>query len=77
MLSVLGNVKPVASFPCRFLLLETYTTKEGGDLKLPDFLEVVKEVTDDPQYSMFQLSYKDPAPSSMRVILCCKVNFML
>jgi CYTH domain-containing protein len=45
------------------LLLETYTTKEGDDLKLPDFLEVVKEVTDDPQYSMFQLSYKGPAPS--------------
>ena len=42
---------------CRGLvLLETYTTKEGDNLKLPDFLEVVKEVTSDPQYSMFELS---------------------
>ena len=41
------------------ILLETYTTKVGEDLKLPDFLEVEKEVTDDPSYSMFNLSLKD------------------
>jgi CYTH domain-containing protein len=38
------------------LLLETYTTKEANDLELPPFLEVVREVTNEPQYSMFNLS---------------------
>ena len=51
------------------LLLEMYTTKEGDDLKLPDFLEVVKEVTDDPQYSMFQLSFS-PTTSLGHVYEC-------
>ena len=42
---------------CRgLLLLETYTTKEGDALKCPDFMEVEREVTNDPQYSMFVLS---------------------
>lgn len=41
------------------ILLETYTTKTADELHLPDFLEVVKEVTDDPNYSMFNLSLKD------------------
>lgn len=46
---------------CRGLtLLETYTTKTGVELQLPDFLEVEKEVTDNPLYSMFNLSLKDP-----------------
>ena len=45
------------SLRCRNLtLLETYTTKTGNDLQLPDFLEVAKEVTSEPDYSMFNLS---------------------
>ena len=40
-------------------MLETYTTKEGGDIELPDFLDIVREVTNDPQYSMYLLSVKD------------------
>ena len=40
---------------CRNLaLLETYTTKEN--LELPSFLDVVREVTEDPHYSMYYLS---------------------
>lgn len=41
------------------ILLETYTTKIGDALKLPDFLEIIKEVTEDPCYSMFNLSLKE------------------
>lgn len=42
---------------CRnLLLLETYTTQKGSDLELPDFLDIAREVTGDPQYSMFSLS---------------------
>lgn len=39
------------------MLLETYTTKTGTDLELPDFMEIAKEVTSDSTYSMFNLSY--------------------
>jgi hypothetical protein len=42
------------------MLLETYTTKSGSDLELPDFMEVAKEVTSDPTYSMFNLSFLSP-----------------
>ena len=35
-------------------LLETYTTKES--LELPSFLDVAREVTEDPHYSMYYLS---------------------
>lgn len=35
--------------------METYTTSRG-DIELPKFLNVVKEVTSDPEYSMFNLS---------------------
>jgi len=41
------------------VILETYTTLKGDDLHLPDYLEVIKEVTDNPSYSMFNLSKKD------------------
>lgn len=41
------------------LLLETYTTKVGDNLELPDFLDIAKEVTGDPLYSMFHLSLKE------------------
>ncbi|KAL9981196.1 hypothetical protein ACROYT_G009867 [Oculina patagonica] len=40
------------------ILLETYTTKVGDALELPDFLDIAKEVTGDPFYSMFHLSLK-------------------
>lgn len=38
------------------VLLETFTTKTGSGLELPDFLDIVGEVTDDQEYSMFLLS---------------------
>lgn len=41
------------------LLLETYTLKKGDQLELPSFLNVVREVTDEPRYSMFNLSMKE------------------
>lgn len=41
------------------ILLETYTTKMGDSLERPDFLEIEKEVTGDPFYSMFHLSLKN------------------
>lgn len=40
------------------LILETYTTKFGDDLEMPDFLDIAKEVTGDPFFSMFHLSLK-------------------
>ena len=53
------------------ILLETYTTKSSGRLKLPEFLEIKKEVTEDPYYSMFNLSLKDTltgSPSKLKPI---------
>ncbi|XP_065557973.1 TRPL translocation defect protein 14-like isoform X2 [Artemia franciscana] len=43
------------------LLLETYTTIEGKQLmkRLPEFLDIVEEVTDNPKYSMYNLSLKE------------------
>ncbi|CAO1343382.1 unnamed protein product [Diamesa serratosioi] len=42
------------------MLLETYTSLEGESLKksMPKFLNITKEVTGDPSYSMFNLSLK-------------------
>lgn len=42
------------------MLLETYTSLEGESLKksMPQFLNITKEVTGDPSYSMFNLSLK-------------------
>jgi hypothetical protein len=42
------------------ILLETYTTAKSRELidKLPLFLTIVKEVTNDPSYSMYNLSSK-------------------
>ncbi|XP_005110172.1 TRPL translocation defect protein 14 [Aplysia californica] len=40
------------------MLLETFTTDKGLTT-LPDFLTVEKEVTEEPKYSMFNLSQKD------------------
>jgi hypothetical protein len=47
---------------CRgLMLLETYTSLEGDYLKrsLPKFLNILKEVTGDPSYSMYNLSLKE------------------
>ncbi|XP_037883494.1 TRPL translocation defect protein 14 isoform X2 [Glossina fuscipes] len=43
------------------ILLETYSSLSGDALKncLPKFLDIVKEVTGDPLYSMFNLSLKE------------------
>jgi hypothetical protein len=43
------------------ILLETYSTLSGAELRqrLPEFLAIVKEVTGDPRYSMFNLSLKE------------------
>lgn len=43
------------------MLLETYTSLEGDQLRksMPQFLNIVKEVTGHPDYSMFNLSLKE------------------
>jgi len=43
------------------ILLETYSTLSGTEMlqRLPEFLSIVKEVTGDPRYSMFNLSLKE------------------
>jgi len=44
------------------ILLETYSTKNDDQLMqrgLPDFLEIEKAITGNPQYSMYNLSLKD------------------
>jgi hypothetical protein len=43
------------------ILLETYSTLSGNEMtnRLPSFLNIVKEVTGDASYSMFNLSLKD------------------
>ena len=38
------------------MLLETYTCIPASQLDLPDFLEIEKNVTGKPEYSMFNLS---------------------
>lgn len=40
----------------QLMLLETYTTAQVGNIeepRLPDFMTVEKEVTGDPNYSMY------------------------
>ncbi|OXA53150.1 hypothetical protein Fcan01_12175 [Folsomia candida] len=43
------------------IFLETYTTLSSAELeiRLPKFLHIVREVTGDPRYSMFNLSLKE------------------
>ena len=56
------------------ILLETYTTLKGDELigRLPQFLNVVKEVTGDPSFSMFNLSLKsDWTASKLKVANNC------
>ncbi|CAJ0949224.1 unnamed protein product, partial [Mesorhabditis belari] len=45
------------------IILETYTTNEG-DSTLPPFLEISKEITGNPQYSMYELSKRPSVPSA-------------
>jgi hypothetical protein len=43
------------------MLLETYTSLEGEALtkSLPTFLNIIREVTGEPDYSMYNLSLKE------------------
>ena len=53
----LSPPSPPLSSRCKDLyLLETYTTEI--DIILPDFLEIISEVTANPDYSMSRLSLK-------------------
>lgn len=51
---------PVNELCFGLILLDTYTTLSGEALKakLPNFLEITREVTNDPMYSMYNLSMK-------------------
>lgn len=51
------------------IILETYTTQKGEDLKLPDFLEVMQEVTEDRDYSMYTLSKRDMSEPDKQKLL--------
>jgi len=44
------------------MILETFTTLTGDELQLPNFLEISREITGDPNYSMYYLSSKDCDP---------------
>lgn len=50
------------------MLLETYTTLVEEELasKIPNFLEIEKEVTSDPAFSMYNLSLKDEWQNSRK-----------
>jgi hypothetical protein len=51
-----------SSFRCKgLILLETYSALENDELlsRLPKFLTLIKEVTGNPDYSMFNLSLKE------------------
>ena len=49
------------------VILETYTAK-GDDFMLPDFLAIDHEITEDPYYSMYNLSKRpDAAVAKQRV----------
>lgn len=65
----------IFNFRCDgLILLETYTTLKGDELigRLPQFLNVVKEVTGDPSFSMFNLSLKsDWTASKLKVANNC------
>ena len=41
------------------MILETFTTLTGDELPLPSFLEISKEITGDPGYSMYYLSLNE------------------
>ncbi|CAG0890965.1 unnamed protein product [Darwinula stevensoni] len=52
----------------KLMLLETYTQLDGEMLKeaLPPFLDIEKEVTGDPHYSMYNLSLKEDWTNNSR-----------
>ena len=55
---------------CRgLIILETYTTQKGEDLQLPDFLEIVNEVTENSTYSMYNLTRMEPGSSQDKTVL--------
>lgn len=41
------------------MILETYTTITEGEISIPDFLTSESDITDQPLYSMYNLSLKD------------------
>ncbi|CAH1797770.1 unnamed protein product [Owenia fusiformis] len=50
------------------IILETYTTLHDDKLKLPDFLDITREITVDTQYSMFNLSLKEDWTGSKKLL---------
>ena len=61
---------PRCFFRCEgLILLETYTTMKGEELKLPSFLDIDKEVTDDRGYSMYNLSKRELIPAKIDKLL--------
>lgn len=61
-LLIFSYIKVFSFCSCKGLvLLETYSSLTGDALKncMPKFLNIVKEVTGDPDYSMFNLSLKE------------------
>lgn len=53
----LDSYLPPCSPSCKgLILLETYTTKKSSEVELPPFLEIIKDVTNDSDYSMYNLS---------------------
>ena len=57
------------------ILLETYTTLSSDEIKkrLPSFLQIVREVTGRPEYSMYNLSLKDEnfaGAANSKVLTC-------
>jgi predicted ATPase len=57
---------PPCSPKCEgLILLETYTTLKSSAVKLPPFLEVIKDATGDPEFSMFNLSRSHPSASTL------------
>jgi CYTH domain-containing protein len=47
-------------------ILETYTTNFTNDFRLPTFLKIEKEITNDQRYSLFTLSVKKDGTRSAR-----------
>ncbi|KAL3191608.1 hypothetical protein MRX96_059705 [Rhipicephalus microplus] len=70
--------KPCHSRCNGLILLETYTTHRPEDLPqlLPPFLDIRKDVTSDPNYSMFCLSYKggQAADTHLQLHHQCKLS---
>lgn len=55
-------LKPCSPKCDDLILLETYTTLPSSQVKLPPFLEIIRDVTDDPEFSMFNLSRHTAVP---------------